>query len=175
MDDIVFLRGQIRDAEELAEFAARTFSDTFADDNDPGDLEVHLRTNYGVAQQSAELSDPEVTTILARRDDLLVGYAQVRRNLPPECVSLDDVVELHRFYLDREMKGTGLAGLLMQEVRKAARNFGARYLWLGVWEKNPRAIRFYVKAGFSDVGSKIYSVGPDEQIDRVLVARVESG
>lgn len=175
MHDIVFVRGQVRDAEELAEFAARTFSDTFAHNNDPGDLEAHLRNSYGVAQQSAELSDPDVTTILARRDDVLVGYAQVRRSTPPDCVTVDEVVEVHRFYLDRGMQGSGLAGLLMDEVRKAAREFGARHLWLGVWEKNPRAISFYEKSGYSDVGSHTFWFGPDKQTDRVFVARVEPG
>jgi hypothetical protein len=39
-----------------------------------------------------------------------------------------------------------------------------------VWERNPRAIAFYVKCGFVDVGSKAFYVGSDCQTDRVLVA-----
>ena len=173
LDSIVFSRGELSDAEELAAFAARTFSETFAADNDPGDLEEHLSNNYGVEQQSSELADPDVVTVLARSDIGLMGYAQIRRNAPPDCVTVEDSVELHRFYLDLRMQGSGLAALLMQEVRKVAGEFGAGHLWLDVWERNPRGIAFYKKVGFEDVGSKIYMVGPDAQKDRVLVASVE--
>ena len=171
--DVVFTRGRPDDAAELAEFAARSFSDAFANDNDPADLAEHLAANYGVEQQSAELADPDVETILARAAYGLVGYAQVRRSQPPVCVTQVDTVELHRFYLDLRMQGSGLATLLMREVQAAAREFGAKHLWLGVWELNPRGIAFYRKVGFEDAGAKIYMVGPDEQKDRVLVARVE--
>ena len=73
------------------------------------------------------------------------------------------------------MQGSGLATLLMQKVHEVAREFGAKHMWLGVWELNPRALAFYRKAGFEEVGSKIYMVGPDPQSDRVLVAQVEPG
>ena len=170
---MVISRGTLEDAAELAEFAARTFSEAFAEDNDPQDLQTHLDTTYGIEQQSAELADPNVTSILVRSGAALIAYAQVRRNPPPPCVTQDSPVELHRFYVDREAQGTGLALTLMHEVRRAAREFGGHHIWLGVWEKNPRAIAFYKKAGFVDVGSKFYIVGQDKQVDRVLVASAD--
>ena len=60
----------------------------------------------------------------------------------------------------------------MRAVHKAARDFEGRHIWLGVWERNLRAIGFYEKAGFVDVGSTVYMVGPDRQVDRVLVTGV---
>lgn len=60
----------------------------------------------------------------------------------------------------------------MQAVHEAARDFGGRHIWLGVWEHNPRAIAFYKKTDFVDVGSTIYMVGPDQQVDRVLVTKI---
>jgi GNAT superfamily N-acetyltransferase len=81
-------------------------------------------------------------------------------------------IELHRFYLDKRTHGSGLATRLMQASREAALELGGRHLWLGVWERNPRALAFYRKAGFSDVGNTIYRVGPDPQTDRVLLAQV---
>ena len=79
-------------------------------------------------------------------------------------------IELQRFYVDRPAHGTGVAQALMGAARQAAREFGGEHLWLGVWERNPRAIAFYTKAGFRDVGSTVFQVGPDRQTDRVLVA-----
>lgn len=173
MEDLIIVRGQAEDAAELAEFAARTFEETFSPDNNPEDLQTHLSTNYGVERQSAELTDPNVTTILARSGGALIAYAQVRRSAPPPCVTHASPIELHRFYLDRKAHGTGLASSLMLEVHRAVSEFGGRHVWLGVWERNPRAIAFYKKAKFVDVGSQFYMVGPDKQLDRVLVAKVQ--
>ncbi len=167
--------GKVADAADLAEFAARSFAEAFAADNDPDDLADHLRANYGVRQQTAELQDPSVTSILARWEGELMAYAQVRKNpSPPPCVQHPDPIELHRFYVDSRAHGSGLAYRLMEEVHRAADAFKGRHLWLGVWERNPRAISFYKKVSFSDVGSQIYTVGTDRQVDRVLVTSVDS-
>jgi len=136
-------------------------------------LQTHLDTNYGLAQQSAELADPDVTTILIRSSGALIAYAQVRLSPPPPCVTQTSPIELHRFYVERQAQGTRLASSLMLEVHRAAREFEGSHIWLGVWERNPRAIAFYKKANFVDVGSQIYMVGPDRQVDRVLVASVD--
>ncbi len=162
----------VADAEELAEFAARSFSEAFSADNDPEDQQAHLDANYGPKQQAAELADPEVRTILARSNDEIVAYAQVRRSTPPPCVVHIDPIELHRFYVDRRAHGTGLASDLLDPVHQAASELGGRHIWLSAWERNPRAIAFYRKAGFVDVGSQIFMVGSDRQVDRVLVVGV---
>jgi ribosomal protein S18 acetylase RimI-like enzyme len=169
---VTFCRGNVDDAAELADFAAQTFNEAFAAMNHPDNMDAHLAASYSVTQQAEELTDPQVATILARSNGELVAYAQVRRNAPPPCVTQAAAIELHRFYLDRRVQGTGLASTLMQEVHVAAREFQGQHLWLGVWEQNPRAIAFYEKAMFVDVGSTFYRVGPDKQIDRVLVAVV---
>ena len=170
--DRVIRRGVVADAAALAEFAARTFEQTFAGDNRPEDMAAHRAAAYGVAQQSAELADPDVVTLVALDRERLVGYAQIRRGAAPDCVTHAAPVELQRFYLDRGEHGSGLAMGLMSAVHAAVREFGGRHLWLGVWERNARALAFYAKSGFVDVGSKVYVVGQDPQIDRVMVAPV---
>jgi len=165
-------RGVPDDAPALAAFAERTFVETFAADNDPRDMETFVERTYGVAQQTAELADPGVTTLLAHRDGRLVAFAQIRRHVPPPCVSDAAAIELRRFYVDRPAQGTGAAQLLMTAVFDAARAAGARHLWLGVWERNARAMAFYRKCGFTDVGSQPFVLGSDHQNDRVMVARV---
>jgi ribosomal protein S18 acetylase RimI-like enzyme len=167
-------RGAPADAAALAELAARTFSDTFAHANDPVDLATYLASAYGVRQQTAELEDPGVVTLLAFRDDVLVGYAQVRRQSPPACVVVEMPVELRRFYVDRAEHGRGLARTLMDEVHAAVRELGGRHVWLGVWERNERAIAFYRKCGYERVGSHDFFVGSDRQTDDVFVAPVRA-
>lgn len=174
MADINIHRGNKSDAVELAAFAARTFKEAFSADNNPENLRTHLANTYGQAQQAAELTDPLVLTILARLNGELVAYAQVRQSAPPPCVTHSAPIELHRLYVDQRAHGSGLASRLMQEIHRAARDLRGRYIWLGVWERNPRAIAFYKKERFVDVGSTFYMVGPDKQKDRVLVANVQS-
>lgn len=162
------------EASELASFAALTFTETFGADNRPEDLRVHLAASFGIAQQTRELLDPGEVTLLARQGMTLIGFAQVRRKSPPPGITLDRPVELHRFYVARSAHGSGIAQQLMRAVHDTAAQFGARQLWLGVWERNPRAIAFYKKTGFVDVGSTDFHVGADRQTDRVFVASVQS-
>jgi len=170
---VLIRRGTPADAPALAVFAPRTFAEAFGPDNRPEDLRAHLEASFGVEQQLRELCDPRLVTLLAHQGDALLGFAQVRPIAPPAGLHLEHPVELQRFYVDRPAHGTGVAQLLMRAAREAAVQFGGRHLWLGVWERNARAIAFYAKAGFVDVGSKDFFVGSDRQTDRVLVARLE--
>jgi GNAT superfamily N-acetyltransferase len=81
-------------------------------------------------------------------------------------------VEIGRFYVDRPWQGRGLAQRLMAAARDAARDLGGITVWLAVWEHHPRAIAFYQKQGFRDVGSQPFRLGSDLQTDRVMVAEL---
>jgi ribosomal protein S18 acetylase RimI-like enzyme len=165
-------RGTPADAAALAELAERTFRVTFAPDNRPEDLAAHLALAFGVPQQSRELADPAYITLLLEDEAGLVAFAQMRRKPAPPCVDGEPAIELYRFYIDHPFHGQGLAQRLMAAVRDTARELGVRVVWLGVWEHNPRAIRFYTKCGFRDVGSQIFVVGTDPQTDRVMMTEV---
>ena len=156
------------DAAVLAELARRTFFDTFAANNDAGDMAIHLANAYGVPQQSAELADPVITTLLVERDGAAVAYAQLRTGHVPDCVTGAEPLEIWRFYVSHEWHGRGIAQALMDRVKVEARERGAKTLWLGVWEKNDRARAFYAKCGFADVGDHIFLFGTDPQTDRVM-------
>jgi GNAT superfamily N-acetyltransferase len=174
-DSVQIRTGVEADAQVLADFAARTFEETFGLQNRPEDLRAHLARAFGIAQQSEELKNPNVVTLLTYHEATLVAFAQVQRKDPPAGVLIDATVELHRFYVDRPAHGKGVAQRLMLAVHTAARAFQGRNLWLGVWERNLRAIAFYKKVGFIDRGSHDFFVGSDRQTDRVLVAPVQAG
>lgn len=161
--------GRAADAGSLAELAARTFRETFAADNRPEDMALHLATAYGISQQYAELTDPGITTILAEVDGQLVGYAQLRAGAVPEVVNEESPIELWRFYVSQHWHGRGIAQALMKSVENEAYRRGGRTLWLGVWERNDRAMAFYRKAGFVDAGSQLFMLGNDRQTDRIMV------
>jgi len=165
-------KGVVSDATELAAFAARTFADTFGADNRPEHLKAHLESSYGTVHQTEELENPDTVTLLAYAETALVAYAQLRRETPPPFVVADRAIQLHRFYVDRAVHGRGIAQALMGAVHAHVRELGGTHIWLTVWERNPRAIAFYRKAGFVDVGSTDFYVGADRQTDRVFVVEV---
>lgn len=167
--DAVYIRqGVSADAAALAEFGRRLYDVTFRAYNDPQNMDAYLAANYGIRQQTGELNSQDVITLLAETGDKFVGFAQVRHHPPPDCVTSPDPVELWRFYIDIPYHGRGVAQLLMQAVHEAARELGGRMVWLSVWERNARAIAFYTKMGFKDMGTTDFWVGEDRQTDRVM-------
>ncbi|MFL6196841.1 MAG: GNAT family N-acetyltransferase [Thermoanaerobaculia bacterium] len=167
-------RAGAADAAALAELAARTYTDTFADSTDPADLAAFLADSYGVPQQTRELTDSETITFVAETASGLAGFTQVRRGEAPPCVQGEAPVEIWRFYVDRTWHGRGVAQSLMAAAWDAARELGGRTFWLSVWEHNARAMAFYAKFGFRDIGSKDFWVGSDRQTDRIMRTVVET-
>jgi diamine N-acetyltransferase len=172
--DVVLRLAIADDAPALAVLARRTFEDTFARDNRPEDIAQFVTKSFGEAQQRAEIADPEARTLFAELASGLVAFAQLRRQSPPEPSRSEPAVELQRFYVDHAWIGQGLAHRLMQRTLEEAVAMGAGVIWLGVWERNPRAIAFYKKEGFVDVGSHIFQLGADAQTDRVMLRQLRS-
>jgi ribosomal protein S18 acetylase RimI-like enzyme len=162
-------RATVADAAALAEFGARTFFETFAADNTAENMRMHLESAWAPSLQHAEILDPAWDTLLAESGGLLAGFAQLAAEQAPACVPTGRAIELKRFYVDKPWQGQGVARKLMDAVVSQARARGAHELWLGVWERNERAISFYGKSGFEKVGTQIFVVGTDPQTDHVML------
>ena len=161
----------VADAAALAVLAERTFYETFAADNNPDDLAAFIAQTYGEPQQRREIENPDGVTLLVESEDgaELIAFTQLRRTSSPH-----GEVEIARFYVDKPHHGRGIAQRLMDAAIDTARAMGGTTLWLGVWERNPRAIAFYAKYGFQDVGSHPFLVGTDLQTDRIMSRVISS-
>ncbi len=168
--NVTLRRGEPRDAAALAELGARTFSDTFLAENDPDDIAAFLRDTFSPEKQASELADAATTYLVAEVDGALVGYAMLQRGPAPECVGGGSPIEIGRLYVAREQLGRGVGEALMARCVEDARIAGHDTIWLGVWERNQRAIRFYERWGFRRVGEHVFVVGKDPQND-LLYAR----
>lgn len=159
---------RVSDAAALAILAEATFRETFQSSNTKEDMDLHCAEHFGVNIQSAEILTPAITTFVAEHQTNLVGFAQLALERPARCVSADRPSELHRIYIASSWQGTGLASRLLAAVLSAARGSKSDYIWLGVWEHNPKAIAFYLKAGFAFIGNHEFVLGRDRQRDRVM-------
>ena len=165
---ITIRRATPADAGRLATLAAQAFVDTFGPDNTPEDMAQYLATAFGEAVQRAELADPRNTVILAERGGEMVGYAMLREGPAPREAGDDDAIEIVRLYSFTRWIGSGVGAALMRGCLDEAASRGCRTVWLGVWERNARAIAFYERAGFRDVGAQEFQLGNDRQRDRVM-------
>ncbi len=158
------------DADSLARFAERTFRETFGPHNRAEDMDGYCSSAFTVERQRTELGDPARHVLLIERAGELAGYSMLWAGPVPDCVTGGDPIELLRFYIDGAWHGRGLAGDLMDATMAAAAERGARTVFLAVWERNLRAIGFYAKHGFRDVGGRPFQLGLDVQTDRIMVA-----
>ena len=166
----------LADAARLSRLGAATFRDTFESENTPEDMARYLAEAFTPERQTAEIADPAGAVLLAERegasDDTnsaeLVGYVHVLSGPTPAAVQGPAPMELKRLYVARAWHGRGVAQALMDAALDAASARGAQTLWLGVWERNPRAVAFYAKYGFTRVGEHTFRLGADAQTDWVL-------
>ncbi len=183
-------RATIADAGQLARLGASTFRETFAGENTPDDMERYLAESFTPARQATESGDPAGIVLLAEHLPApgeaevgvagaadgaaeLVGYAHLMSGPPPAAVQGAEPLELKRLYVARAWHGRRVAHALMDAALDAARARGARTLWLGGWERNPRAVAFYAKYGFTRVGEHTFVLGADAQTDWLLARPVD--
>jgi len=165
----VIRRATAGDAALLARVGADLFTSAFGPLNDPNDLRLYLAQAFSPAKQEAELVDANRTTWIAELPEgATAGYAMVIRGAASPAVVANHPAELQRFYVAPSFQGRGLAQELMSACVEQAHEWSCDALWLGVWERNPRAIAFYEKSGFRKVGRQFFMVGSDRQHDYVM-------
>lgn len=165
----VTIRGaNIADANLLAELGRRTFHETFSPDNTNEDMDAYLASSFNLAKQTAELTDPASTFLIAEVSGIAAGYAKLDAGETAAGIEGDNPIELVRLYVSREWLGRGVGEELMRACLDAARSAGFKTIWLGVWEQNARAQAFYRKWNFRAVGEHIFQLGSDPQTDILM-------
>lgn len=162
------------DAKRLSELAEGTFRETFGSLNTAENMDLHCQASYGEVIQAGEIADPNMMILLCEEHEELVGFAQLRWEQAPGCVLAKSPGEIHRLYVARDWHGKGIAQDLMNACIEEMKAHGSDVVWLGVWEHNPRAMAFYRKFGFVEVGDHVFSVGRDPQRDIVMARSVDS-
>lgn len=162
----------LADAKELAELAEQTFRDAFAEQNSVEDMNLHCQSNFSEGIQAKEIANTKYITLVAEDENKLVAYALLCIGKHATCVSAKSPGEIKRLYVEKAWHGKGLAQKLMSACLERMDSMKLDVAWLGVWEKNPRAISFYKKFDFHEVGEHVFSLGKDPQRDIVMACQL---
>lgn len=158
----------LADAPLLAEIGAETFFDTFATQNTPENMAAYLKASFSPELQATELTEAGAVFLIAEREDEALGYAKLLTGSHETDITGESPVELVRIYTRAHAFGCGVGKALMQACLTEAARLEGDVIWLGVWEHNPRAIRFYQKWGFEKVGTHAFLLGDDLQTDWIM-------
>lgn len=158
----------ISDIKTLQELSRQTYFETFAADNTPENMQSYLEASFNEQKLTTEINDSYSAFYFAKIDNKAVGYLKL--NFGPAQTELQDNkgIEVERIYVLKDFHGQKVGQLLLDKAIQVAREWKIEYIWLGVWEKNPKAIRFYEKNGFVPFGSHIFRLGDDEQTDIMM-------
>jgi diamine N-acetyltransferase len=156
----------------LAEAGRRLFFNTFAADNRPGDMESYLVAAFSPQIQATELADPNAVTLIAEIEGDFAGYARLKEGRPGVEITGQHPIELVRIYAEQEYLGKGVGSSLMKACLEETKLRDCDSIWLGVWEQNRRAIRFYERWDFVIAGTQEFRLGDDIQTDYVMYRSV---
>ncbi len=167
---ILIRKALLNETQTLADLAYKTFWDAFHDHpaNAPDDLAAYMGEAFSEEQISRELADERNIFLIAEIDGEMAGYARLIIGTTEEGITAERPIELNRLYSHQKFLGKGVGQTLMDECFRRGRELGCDVMWLGVWEFNPRAQRFYEKNGFSVCGKHVFQLGSDPQIDFLM-------
>ena len=170
MDALNIRQATPDDAKLLTDLSYTTFWDAFAHHpkNAPDDLAYYMRQAFNVEQIAAELAEPNAIFLIAEVDGKPAGYAKLNLGNIEDGITAARPIELARLYSHQEYIGKGVGQNLMDACFDFAKTSKHDVMWLGVWEFNPRAQRFYEKNGFRPVGRHIFQLGSDPQTDLLM-------
>ncbi len=158
----------IRDLAALQKISRNTFAETFAEGNSEENLANYLAEGFSAEKLSAELENKNSQFYFAEIEGRVLGYLKVNTGDAQSEQQDPDALEIERIYVLKEYHGKEVSQKLYLKALSIAHEKNVPYIWLGVWEHNPRAIRFYEKQGFEEFDKHIFQLGDDAQTDILM-------
>ena len=168
MQNISIAKAELQDIEKLQKIGRQTFFETFSESNSEENMQKYLDEGFSIEKLTTELTNTNAEFYFAVRDAEVIGYLKL--NFGDSQTELKDnkALEIERIYVSKEFHGKSVGQLLYDKAIEVAKQKNVNYVWLGVWEENPRAISFYKKNGFVEFDKHIFKLGNDEQIDIMM-------
>lgn len=155
-------------ATVLQEIGKQTFFETFSKSNSESDMAKYLSEGFSIDKLNDELSNEQSVFYFAITNEKVIGYLKLNFGGSQTELRSSNGLEIERIYVLKDYHGKKVGQLLYDQAIEIAQKRNSDYVWLGVWEENPRAIGFYKKNGFVEFDKHIFKLGDDEQIDIIM-------
>lgn len=156
------------DILDLQKIYRQTFFETFSEQNSEENMRIFLDKVYSEEKLKSEIEDKESETFLAVENQKILGVLKINTGNAETESGLENSLEIQRIYILKESKGLGIGTVLMNLAEKKARELGVSFIWLGVWEKNFPAQKFYTDKGFRRFSEHAFVLGDDIQTDFLM-------
>lgn len=156
------------DFKIIQEIGRETFYETFASGNTEEVMQQYLQTSFSAEKVKTELNHPNSLFFIAWDNQIPIGYLKVNMNDAQTELQESDSLEIERIYVKAHYHGKKVGQLLYDQAVEIAIKTMKKSIWLGVWEENPKAIRFYEKNGFVPFSRHIFKMGDEEQTDIMM-------
>ncbi len=172
MTDIIIRQATTSDLDILCQLGKETFHETFAESNTAENMSKYLEINFTDEKVKTELNNPDSIFFIAWEGSEAVGYLKLNFGMAQTEPHDENALEIERIYVKSVYHGKKVGQLLYEKALEIAVMKKSSYLWLGVWEENARAIRFYEKNEFVAFDKHIFRMGEDEQTDIMMKKRL---
>ena len=173
MESIAIIKISISDITELQKIGRKTFLETFADSNSEENMKSYLEEGFSFEKLTGELKNENSEFYFAKFDTEVIGYLKVNFGESQTELKDNKALEIERIYVLKEFHGKKVGQLLYDKAIEIAHKCNIDYVWLGVWDENPRAINFYKKNGFVEFDKHIFKLGDDEQTDIMMKLKLK--
>ena len=162
----------IDDLETLRNLSIQTFKETFEEVNTEEDMQKYLLENLSVEKLNSELDNTNSEFYFAENNGEILGYLKLNfKDAQTEKLE-ENHFEIERIYVLKAFLGQKIGQILFDKAIEIGREKNLEYVWLGVWEENHRAIRFYGKNGFEIFGKHDFVLGEDVQTDLLMKLKI---
>jgi ribosomal protein S18 acetylase RimI-like enzyme len=168
MHDIAIKKVSPADIELLQGISRQTFYETFADKNTEEDMKQYLDKSFNADTIASEVEDPNSQFYFALHNNKIAGYLKLNTGQAQTELKDETALEIERIYVLQEYQSKKVGQILFNKALEIANERHARYIWLGVWEENAKALRFYKKNGFMEFGKHSFLLGNDKQTDILM-------
>nr|WP_309758298.1 N-acetyltransferase [Flavobacterium sp.] len=168
MNPIEIRKATVADLEMLQKLSIQTFTETFAVTNTPENIANYIDKSFNTEQLIRELNTIESQFYMAFSDTIPVGYLKVNFGEAQTEIIEGNSLEIHRIYVLQNFHGKKVGKLLLDTAKNIGQTSGVTSIWLGVWEENYRALRFYTKNGFVVFDQHDFIMGTDKQTDLMM-------
>ncbi len=165
---IQITRVNLEDLLSLQSIGRQTFSETFAPDNTAENMSKYLEEGFAEQKLMDELANPNSEFYFALIDHQVIGYLKLNYGQAQTELKDSKALEIERIYVLQAYQGKNVGQLLYTKAIEVAKQASVDYVWLGVWEENHRALRFYQKNGFVPFDKHVFKLGNEEQTDILM-------